>query len=224
VVRRLSSDDTSSALEEPDTVLGRQLPSIDTDAGLQLGQDLETMVHRISVDMEDRFGTRPSMEELAAGLSLFSANEAPELQSLVAQDPAQTWCEQRLDHAVKQLNKGSSAPSWCRADGPTTNRTVISASTAIDFEEDESLEQEGCRSSLNKSHSEDADLAWLRSSSSAAVQAIQDHQKLMSLKQSDRATAMLGGSTSWQLHSTIQELGNAPSAKSTIKAQWKADP
>ena len=29
-----------------------------------------------------------------AGLSLFSANEAPELQSLVAQDPAQTWCEQ----------------------------------------------------------------------------------------------------------------------------------
>ena len=61
-----------------------------------------------------------------AGLSLFSANEAPELQSLVAHDPAQTWCEQvvvallgqqadwlvmqRLDHAVQQLNKGSSAP------------------------------------------------------------------------------------------------------------------
>ena len=104
MVRRLSSDDTNSgpraeqlserlfwgrlligwvaALEEPDAVLGRQLASIDTDAGLQLGQDLETMVplppathsplppihhsigpvfegvfgqvHRISVDMEDR--------------------------------------------------------------------------------------------------------------------------------------------------------------------------
>ena len=66
MVRRLSSDDTNSgpraeqlserlfwgrlligwvaALEEPDAVLGRQLASIDTDAGLQLGQDLETMV------------------------------------------------------------------------------------------------------------------------------------------------------------------------------------
>eukprot|EP00658_Telonema_sp_P-2_P006787 TRINITY_DN12565_c0_g1_i2.p1 TRINITY_DN12565_c0_g1~~TRINITY_DN12565_c0_g1_i2.p1 ORF type:complete len:177 (+),score=13.05 TRINITY_DN12565_c0_g1_i2:224-754(+) len=66
VVRRLSGD---SLADDQDSV-----PS------------LEATVHRISVDMEDRFGRRPSMEELAAGIAIVSGNNG--------MSPAQRWREQ----------------------------------------------------------------------------------------------------------------------------------
>jgi len=253
VVRRLSGEDGAngarpSAADLPVDPLSailsevassrHRLPSIQRltsiDSDVQLGIDLESLVHRISVDMEDRFGRRPSMEELAAGISIFSASGAHDLQqSLANRDPSQSWCEERLDHVVQQLGSNinrESTAQWCRTrdTGPAVNRTVITAGS-MDLDEDC---EDRRRSSFGKAVeiNEDEDLAWLRSSSNAAVQAIRQHHQTVSTDgdceptSAERFNAL--PSSSWQLqtlHTVVQGLGNAPSAKSTIKAEWKAD-
>lgn len=165
VVRRLSGDNGESA--------GKRLSGdgSESEAGLSGmpnleyqylwdAADLETVVHRISMDMEDALGRRPSMEELAAGLSIYSSNANP--------DPKQTWCQERLERIVQRTSKHNSETPWSKS-ARTVNRTVISS--AVDDDEDQ---PERRRSSFGKPVDDSAQLAWLRESSSAAIDALQN--------------------------------------------------
>jgi len=144
VVKRLSGDSLVYGSEPlPES-------SIESD-------DLETMVHRISVSMES-LGRRPSMEELAAGISIFSTSNGLE--------PAQQWLDEDSERVVRNNRTELSMEDlpWSKA-ARTSNRVVISATTQDDEVPEASISQNNA-----------SDLKWLRQSSSAGVELLQQNK------------------------------------------------
>eukprot|EP00658_Telonema_sp_P-2_P006788 TRINITY_DN12565_c0_g1_i3.p1 TRINITY_DN12565_c0_g1~~TRINITY_DN12565_c0_g1_i3.p1 ORF type:complete len:255 (+),score=15.53 TRINITY_DN12565_c0_g1_i3:224-988(+) len=184
VVRRLSGD---SLADDQDSV-----PS------------LEATVHRISVDMEDRFGRRPSMEELAAGIAIVSGNNG--------MSPAQRWREQRLE-MLEEFSHAEPNNPWERSFKRILHRTVIPASAT---EEDDGNGSPR-RRSLGKDSNESADLEWLRASSTAAIEALRSSQSWCARSSDlEGASWSLGG----QFHSARL---NTTSQRTRIRAQFDPD-
>eukprot|EP00657_Telonema_sp_P-1_P005943 TRINITY_DN2378_c0_g1_i1.p1 TRINITY_DN2378_c0_g1~~TRINITY_DN2378_c0_g1_i1.p1 ORF type:complete len:262 (-),score=26.44 TRINITY_DN2378_c0_g1_i1:167-952(-) len=192
------------SIEAVDEVV-RRLSGDSPDFAELGGPSMETVVHRISVDMEDLFGRRPSMEELAAGISIVSSNPSP-----YSTNPAPNWCDERMEMmAHNERDRDLCAIPWDRGGKRPHNRTVISASIPED-----SAAQSRRRSFGKDGPDQSAELSWLRQSSSAAILALQ-------------------GSPSWQRNQTVGTGTWEPSGdpftmqnkppKTTIKAQATLD-
>jgi len=177
------------------------LPAADIERSFSLdAADLETVVHRISIDMEECFGRRPSMEELAAGISIYSANA--EL------DPRQMWCQERLEHFCSKQEK-QDVP-WSKS-ARTVDRTTIAATPLLDESERAPIGEMG-RKSLGKPIDDSADLAWLRQSSMAAIEALREHQNR-------RGQHLTNVSQQWTPWTKASQGHNEMENKTTIKAQ-----
>lgn len=153
---------------------------------------LELTVHRISIDMEDQFGRQPSMEELAAGVAIAWSNDGR----------CDAWCEERLTNMVK-TNLGMLEIPWDRSVKRLQNRTIIPAS--MDMDDDAEGDESPRRRSLGKDTNESDDLAWLRQSSTAAIETLRGSQ-------SWRASSTDGSGAAWRK-------GQNHAKRTTIMAQ-----